>query len=76
MFALTRQNLATVRTEHTAENLSAKGGYVLAAAEGERKVTIFATGSEVEIAVEARKALQAEGIGTTVVSMPSWELFE
>ena len=76
VFALTRQNLATVRTEHTTENLSAKGGYVLAAAEGERKVTIFATGSEVEIAVEARKALQAEGIGTTVVSMPSWELFE
>ncbi|MGF7209635.1 transketolase [Skermanella aerolata] len=76
VFALTRQNLATVRTEHTTENLSAKGGYVLAAADGERKVTIFATGSEVEIAVEARKALQAEGIGTTVVSMPSWELFE
>lgn len=76
VFALTRQNLATVRTEHTAENLSAKGAYILAPAEGERKVTIFATGSEVEIAVEARKALQAEGIGTTVVSMPSWELFE
>ncbi len=76
VFALTRQNLATVRTEHTTENLSAKGGYILAAAEGKRKVTIFATGSEVEIAVEARKALQAEGIGTAVVSMPSWELFE
>ena len=76
VFALTRQNLATVRTEHTTENLSAKGGYILAPADGERKVTIFATGSEVEIAVEARKALQAEGIGTTVVSMPSWELFE
>jgi len=76
VFALTRQNLATVRTEHVTENLSAKGAYILAPAEGERKVTIFATGSEVEIAVEARKALQAEGIGTTVVSMPSWELFE
>jgi transketolase len=76
LLALTRQNLATVRTEHTPENLSAKGGYILAPADGERKVTIFATGSEVEIAVEARKALQAEGIGTAVVSMPSWELFE
>jgi len=76
LLALTRQNLATVRTEHTTENLSAKGGYILAPADGERKVTIFATGSEVEIAVEARKALQAEGIGTAVVSMPSWELFE
>jgi len=76
LLALTRQNLVTVRTEHTTENLSAKGGYILAPADGERKVTIFATGSEVEIAVEARKALQAEGIGTAVVSMPSWELFE
>jgi transketolase len=76
VFALTRQNLATIRTEHTTENLSAKGAYILADAKGKRKVTIFATGSEVEIAVEARKALQAEGIGTTVVSMPSWELFE
>jgi transketolase len=76
LLALTRQNLATVRTEHTTENLSAKGGYILAPADSERKVTIFATGSEVEIAVEARKALQAEGIGTAVVSMPSWELFE
>jgi transketolase len=76
LLALTRQNLMTVRTEHTTENLSAKGGYILAPADGERKVTIFATGSEVEIAVNARAALQAEGIGTAVVSMPSFELFE
>jgi len=76
VLALTRQNVPTLRTEHTAENRSAKGAYVLAEAEGERKATIFATGSEVSLAMEARKALQADGVGTAVVSMPSWELFE
>jgi len=76
VLALTRQNVPTLRTEHTAENLSARGAYVLAEAEGERKATILATGSEVSLAMEARKALQAQGIGTAVVSMPSWELFE
>ncbi|KAA0570687.1 transketolase [Azospirillum sp. Sh1] len=76
VLALTRQNVPTLRTEHTADNLSARGAYVLAEAEGERKATILATGSEVSLAMEARKALQAQGIGTAVVSMPSWELFE
>ncbi len=76
VLALTRQNVPTLRTEHTAENLSARGAYVLAEAEGERKATILATGSEVSLAMEARKALQAQGIGTAVVSMPSWELFD
>ena len=76
VLALTRQNVPTLRTEHTAENLSARGAYVLAEAEGERKATILATGSEVSLAMEARKALQAQGVGTAVVSMPSWELFE
>ena len=76
VLALTRQNLPTLRTEHTAENRSARGAYVLLEAEGERKVTLLATGSEVSLAVEARKTLQSEGVGTAVVSMPSWELFE
>ncbi|ANC91015.1 transketolase [Azospirillum humicireducens] len=76
VLALTRQNVPTLRTEHTAENLSARGAYVIVEAEGERKATILATGSEVSLAVEARKVLQAQGIGTAVVSMPSWELFE
>ncbi|MBY6261429.1 transketolase [Azospirillum sp. 412522] len=76
VLALTRQNVPTLRTEHTAENLSARGAYVVAEAEGERKATVLATGSEVSLAMEARKALQAQGIGTAVVSMPSWELFE
>jgi transketolase len=73
---LTRQGLATVRTEHTDENLSAKGGYVLADSEGERQATILATGSEVEIAMAARDALQADGVPTAVVSMPAWNLFD
>jgi transketolase len=74
--ALTRQNLPTVRTEHKMRNLTAQGAYVLREAEGKRQAIIMATGSEVEIAVKARDLLQAQGIGTRVVSMPCWELFE
>ena len=73
---LTRQGLVTVRKDHTDKNLSAKGGYVLSESDGERRVTVMATGSEVEIAIEAQKKLQADGISTAVVSMPSWNLFE
>ncbi|MEE8351618.1 MAG: transketolase C-terminal domain-containing protein, partial [Rhodospirillales bacterium] len=73
---LTRQGVPTLRLEHTDENLSAKGGYVLADADGERKATIFATGSEVSIAMDAREILQADGVPTAVVSMPCWELFD
>ena len=76
VMALTRQGLAPTRTTHSAENLSAKGGYIAADADGERKATIIATGSEVEIALAAREALQADGIGTAVVSMPCQELFD
>ena len=75
VLALTRQNLATMRVDHTDENLSAKGAYVLREASGPRKVTLLATGSEVEIAFNAREKLEAEGIPTALVSMPSWELF-
>jgi transketolase len=76
VLALSRQNLPTVRTEHKAKNLTALGAYVLAEAEGKRQAIVMATGSEVEIALKARGLLQAEGIGTRVVSMPCWELFE
>jgi transketolase len=76
VLALSRQALPTVRTSHTADNLSARGAYVLIPAEGERRATLIATGSEVAIAIEARRRLQAEGIGTAVVSMPCWELFD
>ena len=76
MLALTRQNLPTVRLEHKGKNLTAMGGYVLADAIAKRQAILMATGSEVSIAMEARDLLEAEGIGTRVVSMPCWELFE
>jgi transketolase len=72
-----RQSLPLVRTVHHADNLSRRGAYVLhEAACGPRQVTLLATGSEVAIAVSAREHLEAEGIGTAVVSMPCWELFD
>jgi transketolase len=74
--ALTRQNLPALRTEFVAENLCARGAYELAAADGgEAAVSIFATGSEVEIALGARKLLQERGHPTRVVSAPCLELF-
>jgi transketolase len=76
VLSLSRQNLPTVRTEHKTKNLTAQGAYVLADAVGKRQAILLATGSEVAIAMAARDLLQAEDIGTRVVSMPSWELFE
>jgi len=75
VLALSRQNLPAVRKTHSNANLVAKGAYVLEEATGKRQVILMATGSEVEIALKARAALEAEGIGTRVVSMPSMELF-
>ena len=75
LFSLSRQNLPTVRRDASV-NLTAKGGYVLEEATGERKVTLISTGSEVAIALAARDLLQAEGIGAAVVSMPCTELFD
>ncbi|AWI58745.1 transketolase [Sinorhizobium fredii] len=72
--ALTRQNLMAVRTEYKEENLCARGAYDLIPA-SDAKVTIFATGSEVEIAVKASQALTEKGIATRVVSVPCIELF-
>ncbi len=74
--ALTRQNLPTVRLQHVAENLSAKGAYELSPAGGNADVTIFATGSEVEIALAAKALLVAKGRTVRVVSVPCFELFE
>nr|WP_248295100.1 transketolase [Paraburkholderia sp. UYCP14C] len=72
-----RQNLPLVRTRDGAENLCARGGYVLASEEGgKRLVTLLATGSEVALALAAREQLQREGIPTAVVSLPCWELFD
>jgi transketolase len=75
VLALSRQNVAAVRKVHTARNLTAQGAYLLAEALGKRRAILLATGSEVEIALKARDLLQAQGIGTRVVSMPCWELF-
>ncbi len=74
--ALTRQGLPTLRTDHIRKNQVSKGAYVLAREENERRVILMASGSEVEIAMAARTELEAKGIGTRVVSMPCWELFE
>ncbi len=76
VLALTRQGLPTLRTEHKTKNLTAQGAYILAEADAKRQVILMATGSEVSIAMTAKEALEAEGIGTRVVSMPCWELFE
>lgn len=75
VLALTRQNLPTVRGEHAAENYCSWGAYILASAASQRQVTLLASGSEVQIALEARQLLQDEGISAAVVSMPSWEIF-
>ncbi|OOY28667.1 transketolase [Thioclava sp. L04-15] len=75
MIVASRQNLPTVRTEHVAENLTARGAYLLRDP-GERDVTIIATGSEIEIALDAADKLAAEGIKAAVVSAPCFELFE
>jgi transketolase len=75
ILALSRQNLPTLRNEAGNENLSARGGYVLAGEAGKQKITLLATGSEVSIAYEAYQKLMAEGIAAVVVSLPCMELF-
>ncbi len=74
ILALSRQNLPAVRTEYSAENKSAKGAYTLVGP-ADADAVIFATGSEVAIAVEAQKQLTEQGIKARVVSVPSMELF-
>jgi len=76
ILALTRQNLQPMRTEATNENLSARGAYRLKSSKNNRKIIILATGSEVEIAVATADKLEAQGIGTDVVSVPSTERFD
>src|SRR5665648_137991 len=76
ILALTRQGVPLLRTAPAAENLSAKGAYVLIEPEGGRDVTLLGTGSELTLALDAAKLLQGEGIKAAVVSMPCWELFD
>jgi transketolase len=89
ILSLTRQGLPTVRTEHTEQNLSARGAYVLRDFDmslppsptlpleggGSHAITLIATGSEVSIALEAQEKLAQYDIPARVVSMPCWELF-
>jgi transketolase len=74
---LTRQGLPTLDRSifGAAEGLH-QGGYVLSKEQGDLQTIIIASGSEVPLALDAQKQLQADGIGTRVVSLPSWELFE
>ena len=74
VLALSRQNLPQLRTSVPSDNPCSHGAYELVAASGEAKVSLFATGSEVEIAVAAQKDLAGRGIATRVVSVPSLEL--
>jgi transketolase len=74
--ALSRQKTPAVRTVAATENLSAKGAYEIKAASSEAKVTLFGTGTELALALKAAETLEAEGVATRVVSVPSFELFE
>ncbi|MEM8836736.1 MAG: transketolase [Pseudomonadota bacterium] len=77
VLALSRQGLPMLRETHSAENLSARGGYVLRETDGPRDLTIIATGSEVAIAKAASDRLLSDyDIQAAVVSMPCWEKFE
>ncbi len=72
-----RQSLPLVRHTHAQDNLTRRGAYVLHEAQcGPRQVTLLATGSEVLLAVQAREQFESAGIGTAVVSMPCWEIFD
>jgi transketolase len=74
VLALSRQNLTPVRISASADNMCSHGAYELVAANGVAKVSLYASGSEVEIAVAAQKELAGRGIAARVVSVPSLEL--
>ncbi len=76
VMALSRQKVPAVRFSLAGENLSARGAYQLIGAGYPAQVTIFASGSEVSVAMAARDLLEAEGVGARVVSTPCWELFD
>ncbi len=75
LFSLTRQDVPSLRKD-VKENLSKYGAYIISEAIGVVKVTIFATGSEVEIAIKAQEDLHKITIGTRIISIPCWELFD
>jgi len=75
ILALTRQSLPALRRTHVAENLCALGAYEISPADGEAAVSIFASGSEVSLAVAAQKLLAAKNVAGRVVSVPCMDLF-
>jgi transketolase len=76
ILALSRQNVPSLRSAYTDENLCSYGAYVLCEHSAENPtVTLIGTGTELSLCVDAAKQLNAEGVATRVVSMPSWELF-
>jgi len=75
LMCLSRQGLPVLRTTHTDENLTARGAFVLRDVKGARDITLIATGSEVELAMEAAETLQEKGINAAVVSAPCFEMF-
>ena len=75
VLALTRQNLPQLRLGHDEANRCAAGAYEIVPADKRAQVSLFATGSEVSIAVEARKFLRERGVSARVVSVPCFELF-
>jgi transketolase len=76
VLALSRQNLPQFRLERAADNLCARGAYRVRSARAARRVAIVASGSEVQLALATADALEAQGIGADVVSMPCWSLFD
>jgi transketolase len=75
VLALTRQNLPALRLRYVDENVSARGAYELSPASEKAEVSIFASGSEVSLAIAAQATLEKKGVPTRVVSVPSFELF-
>jgi transketolase len=75
ILALTRQNLPALRRTHVAENLCVKGAYEISPAEGSAAVSIFASGSEVSLAVAAQQLLKGRGVAARVVSVPCMDAF-
>ncbi len=76
LLALTRQNLPQLRLQRSEENLCRRGAYRLRSATASRRVVLIGTGSEVEVALAVADALEGQGIGADVISMPCWSLFD
>ncbi|PPR35709.1 MAG: Transketolase [Alphaproteobacteria bacterium MarineAlpha6_Bin4] len=77
VLSLTRQNVPLVRKLNLSANMSKKGAYIISETKkNKRDITIISTGSEVSIAIEAKKILEKKSLNVTVVSMPCWEIFD